>query len=83
MTFMAGRNAPQLKLNSGIHSACSCYYMVLYICVCVSLRVYVLCVYGCILCVYNIYVLCYKYFACCFFLKFVTSFIVLHFDFCF
>lgn len=67
MTFMAGRNAPQLKLNSGIHSACSCYYMVLYICVCVSLSV---CVYGCILCVcvcvYNIYVLYYKYFACCF-----------------
>lgn len=51
MTFMAGRNAPQLKLNSGIHSACSCYYMVLYICVCVSLCVCVLCVYGCILCV--------------------------------
>lgn len=87
MTFMAGRNAPQLKLNSGIHSACSCYYMVLYICVCVSLCVCVLCVYGCILCVcvcvYNIYVLYYKYFACCFFLKFVTSFIVLHFDICF
>lgn len=50
-----------------------------FVCVCcVCMGVYYVCV-----CVYNIYVLYYKYFACCFFLKFVTSFIVLHFDFCF
>lgn len=66
---MAGRSAPQLKLSSGILLVVATTWYYIYVCRCV--------------CVYDIYVVYYKYFACyiCF-LKFVTSFIVLHFDFC-